>query len=158
MILGAITTYDKCETWLTVYCLLEETHEHVMSRTNINWSDRDRHIYAHIATYTYMCISVCICTHTWKGRGFSRQMRSKSVQCVQRFYAHIGLIQWFPKYGPKPSLGVLPGQNYLQLCDICTDGAKTVVGKIAGASASNKAVLSDCDSRNCNLHHHTLTV
>ena len=31
MILGAITTYDKCETWLTVYCLLEETHEHVIS-------------------------------------------------------------------------------------------------------------------------------
>lgn len=36
MVLGATATQDKYDTWLTVYRLLEETHEHVMSTTSIN--------------------------------------------------------------------------------------------------------------------------
>lgn len=36
MVPGATATQDKYETWLTVYRLLEETHEHMMSTTSIN--------------------------------------------------------------------------------------------------------------------------
>lgn len=49
-------------------------------------------------------------------------MGSKRVQNVKT--SELDPIQWFSKYGPRPSLTVQPGTNYFQVCNVCTNGAE----------------------------------